>query len=70
MGHLIEIFDQLVSNISKSEELRALVEFSITESERKLWDKIVKDETGDLAQTLAVQRKYLVSIFFFHVFLC
>lgn len=60
MGHLIEIFDQLVSNISKSDELRALVESSLTESELELWQKLIATDSGDLAQILTVQKKYLV----------
>lgn len=61
MGHLIEIFDQLVSNISKSDELRALVESSLTEVELELWKQIIAADNGDLVKILEVQRKYLAN---------
>lgn len=62
MGHLIEIFDALVSSISISDKLRALVELSLNEDELIYWKKISESTTGVLAKSLETQKKYLVSV--------
>ncbi|XP_059614467.1 serine/threonine-protein phosphatase 6 regulatory subunit 3 [Phlebotomus argentipes] len=62
MGHLIQILDSLVSCYTMSEELRALIDSTLTEDEMVLWRKITADEeerSGELTVEMRQQKRFL-----------
>uniref|UniRef100_A0A1L8DX92 Putative sap family cell cycle dependent phosphatase-associated protein n=1 Tax=Nyssomyia neivai TaxID=330878 RepID=A0A1L8DX92_9DIPT len=59
MGHLIEILDSLVSCYTMSEELCALIDSTLNEDERALWQKITATSEGALMVELAMQKRFL-----------
>lgn len=61
MGHLIEIFDILVSNVNVSVDLCALIQSTVNEDEIIKWKSITESENGELAKILTVQKRFLVS---------
>lgn len=75
MGHLINMFDSLVSSCLASEQFCALVESSILNSNENdddvagddeaknlqtYWKRITEPETGELALELKLQKSFLV----------
>lgn len=69
MGHLINMFDSLVSSCLASEQLCALVESSILDSDddeaktvHTNWKRITEPDTGELAIELKIQKTFLVNI--------
>lgn len=60
MGHLIAVFESLVTNYNMSDSLRALVDSTLTDAEElALWKRIIKETEGDLDVELDNQKKYL-----------
>lgn len=62
MGHLIEIFDILVSNVNVSVDLCALIQSTVNEDEIIKWKSLTESESGELAKILTVQKRFLVSV--------
>lgn len=62
MGHLIEMFEALVTNMNVSEEFCALVESTLEGDFMKdRWRRVIESEEGELAKILAIQKRFLVS---------
>lgn len=61
MGHLIEMFDILVSNVNVSVDLCALIQSTVNEDEIIKWKNITESDNGELTKILTVQKRYLVS---------
>lgn len=61
MGHLIEMLDALTTSMKLSSEIRALVQSTLDEKEKEDWEKLAEGDDSELATTLAMQKKYLVS---------
>ncbi|XP_052899541.1 serine/threonine-protein phosphatase 6 regulatory subunit 3 [Anopheles moucheti] len=62
MGHLIEMFDSLSTTLKLSEEIRALVQSTLTEEEKQSLSTLIDGDDSQLAQTLAVQKKFLADM--------
>lgn len=62
MGHLIEIFDILVSNVNVSVDLCALIQSTVNEDEIIKWKSLTESESGELGKILTVQKRFLVSV--------
>lgn len=62
MGHLIEMFETLVTNMNASEEFCALVESTLEGDYAKdRWRRVIETEGGELSTILALQKRFLVS---------
>uniref|UniRef100_A0A336K1W1 CSON013505 protein n=1 Tax=Culicoides sonorensis TaxID=179676 RepID=A0A336K1W1_CULSO len=61
MGHLIEIFDILVSNVNVSVDLCALIQSTVNEDEIIKWKSIIESNDGELAKILTVQKRFLAN---------
>ncbi|XP_049297948.1 serine/threonine-protein phosphatase 6 regulatory subunit 3 isoform X2 [Anopheles funestus] len=59
MGHLIEMFDALSTTLKLSEEIRALVQSTLTEDEKQSLSSLIDGDDSLIAQTLGVQKKFL-----------
>lgn len=61
MGHLIDMFETLVTNMSVSEEFSALVESTLEQDDVKdRWRRVTQPATGELSVILAEQKRFLV----------
>ncbi|XP_063699632.1 serine/threonine-protein phosphatase 6 regulatory subunit 3-A [Culicoides brevitarsis] len=61
MGHLIEIFDILVSNVNVSVDLCALIQSTVNEDEIIKWKSLTESGDGELAKILTVQKRFLAN---------
>ncbi|XP_058125399.1 serine/threonine-protein phosphatase 6 regulatory subunit 3 [Anopheles ziemanni] len=59
MGHLTEMLDALAVNMNGSDELRALVQATLTVDEQEDWTKLTDGADSYLATTLSVQMRFL-----------
>uniref|UniRef100_A0A182JKZ3 Uncharacterized protein n=1 Tax=Anopheles atroparvus TaxID=41427 RepID=A0A182JKZ3_ANOAO len=59
MGHLTEMFEALAVNTNVSEELRALVQSTLTLEEQEEWKKLSDGAESYLGKTLSVQTRFL-----------
>ncbi|XP_053665159.1 serine/threonine-protein phosphatase 6 regulatory subunit 3 [Anopheles marshallii] len=67
MGHLIEMFDSLSTTLKLSEEIRALVQSTLTEEQKQSLSTLIDGDDSELAQTLAVQKKFLADMDPYHI---
>ncbi|XP_035914176.1 serine/threonine-protein phosphatase 6 regulatory subunit 3 isoform X2 [Anopheles stephensi] len=59
MGHLLEMLDALSTTMNLSEEIRALVQSTLTEPEKEHLQTIMEGDDSVLAKTLATQKRFL-----------
>lgn len=59
MGHLTEMLDALAVNMNGSDEIRALVQSTLTAEEQEDWTKLTDGADSYLATTLSVQKRFL-----------
>uniref|UniRef100_A0A182NIH6 Uncharacterized protein n=1 Tax=Anopheles dirus TaxID=7168 RepID=A0A182NIH6_9DIPT len=59
MGHLIEMLDAMATTMKLSEEIRALVQSTLTEEEQRIWKVRIENDDSELAKVLEMQKRFL-----------
>lgn len=60
MGHLIEIFDILLSSAISCDKYRALIESNLSEDELNNWKMLTDLNEGEIIKEIKIQQQYLV----------
>jgi hypothetical protein len=61
MGHVIEMFNELLAKIKLSEEFSQLVQASMDEADQVKWRELTDSEDGFLPKIMTIQSRFLVS---------